>query len=686
MDSPDPKHPGFYLNRELSLLQFHHRVLAQATDESIPLLERLRFLCISSTNLDEFFEIRVSGLKEKIALGSVQTGPDGLTPYETLRQVGEYANDMVKEQYRILQEMLFSQLEKENICFLRRQEWTSKQTQWVKHYFNSELVPMLSPVGLDPAHPFPRIINKSLNFIVSLEGKDAFGRENGIAVVMAPRALPRIIPLPPTYANGPYDFIFLSSIIHAYVDDLFPGMSVTGCYQFRVTRNSELFVDEEEVDDLLHALEGELSTRRYGDSVRLEVADNCPDEMAHFLLKQFNLASDDLYKVNGPVNLNRLIELPDLVDRPDLKYPPFTPMLPLRLTRTDIFGIIQRGDILLHHPFESFVPVIEFLRKAAADPQVLAIKQTLYRTGPDSVIVDALVEAAKAGKEVTAVVELRARFDEEENIHLANRLQDAGAQVVYGVVGYKCHAKMIVVVRREGKRLRRYVHLGTGNYHARTSRIYTDIGLLTCDTDIGNDVHKIFLQLTGLGHAGKLKKLWQSPFTLHKQLISHIERETEQAKQGKPAHLIAKMNALTEPRLIQALYRASQAGVKIELIIRGICRLRPTIPNLSDNIQVRSIVGRFLEHSRIYYFHNEGNSEIYCASADWMERNMFHRVEIAFPIKDPRLAQRVLKEGLSAYLSDNTQAWVLQSDGSYKCLKPTGNQKPRSAQQALLEK
>jgi polyphosphate kinase len=687
MDAPDLKHPDFYLNRELSLLQFHSRVLAQATDESIPLLERLRFLCISSTSLDEFFEIRVSGLKEQIALGSVQTGPDGLTPYETLKQVGKYANGMVEEQYRILQETLFPQLEKENICFLRRQEWTPKQAQWIKRYFNSDLVPMLSPVGLDPAHPFPRIINKSLNFIVSLEGKDAFGRENGIAVVMAPRALPRLIHLPRTYAKGPYDFIFLSSVIHAYVDDLFPGMRATGCYQFRVTRNSELFVDEEEIDDLLHALEGELSTRRYGDAVRLEVADNCPDEMAHFLLKQFNLTFNDLYKVNGPVNLNRLIALPDLVDRPDLKYPPFTPGLPLRMTRnTDIFGIIQRGDVLLHHPFESFTPVIEFLRKAATDPQVLAIKQTLYRTGPDSAIVDALVEAAKAGKEVTAVVELRARFNEEENIYLANRLQDAGAQVVYGVVGYKSHAKMVVVVRREGKRLRRYIHLGTGNYHPRTSRIYADIGLLTCDTDIGNDVHKIFLQLTGLGRAGKLKKLWQSPFTLHKQLISYIERETEHARNGKPAHLIAKMNALTEPQLIQALYRASQTGVKIELIIRGICRLRPAIPNVSDNIQVRSIVGRFLEHSRIYYFLNDGNREIYCASADWMERNMFRRVEIAFPIEDSRLAERVLKEGLSIYLADNTQSWILQPDGSYKRFKPASTQKLRSAQQALLEK
>jgi polyphosphate kinase len=687
MDAINLKCPDFYLNRELSLLQFHSRVLAQATDESIPLLERLRFLCISSTNLDQFFEIRVSGLKEQIALGSVQTGPDGLTPYETLKKVGEYATGMVEEQYRILQEVLFPQLEKESICFLRRQEWTPKQVQWVKRYFNSDLLPMLSPIGLDPAHPFPRIINKSLNFIVSLEGKDAFGRENGIAVVMVPRALPRLIQLPRPYAKGPYDFIFLSSIIHAYVNELFPGMSATGCYQFRVTRNSELFVDEEEIDDLLHALEGELSTRRYGDAVRLEVADNCPDEMAHFLLKQFNLTLEDLYRVNGPINLNRLMALPELVDRPNLKYAPFVSGLPPRMIRNaNIFEIIQRGDVLLHHPFESFAPVIDFLRKAATNPKVLAIKQTLYRTGPDSAIVDALVEAAKAGKEVTAVVELRARFDEEENIHLANRLQNSGAQVVYGVVGYKSHAKMAVVIRREGKRLRRYVHLGTGNYHTRTSRIYTDIGLLTCDTDIGNDVHKMFLQLTGLGRAGKLKKLWQSPFTLHKQLISYIEREAEHARNGKLAHLIAKMNALTEPQLIQALYRASQAGVKIELIIRGICRLRPAIPNVSDNIQVRSIVGRFLEHSRIYYFHNDGNNEIYCASADWMERNMFRRVEIAFPIKDPRLADRVLKEGLLTYLSDNTQAWVLQSDGSYKRLKPTGNQRSRSAQQALLEK
>ncbi len=495
-----------------------------------------------------------------------------------------------------------------------------------------------------------------------------------------------MIQLPPEETGaGPHDFVFLSSVIHAYVDELFPGMNVTGCYQFRVTRNSDLYVDTEEVDDLLRAVEGELPQRRYGEAVRLEVADNCPEEMVDFLLKTFGLDRDALYQVNGPVNLNRLMQVYDLVDRPDLKFPAFTPAIPDVLRGQPVREAMAKRDILLHHPFESFVPVVDFLRQAAADPNVLAIKQTLYRTGPQSAIVDALVAAARAGKEVTVVVELRARFDEEANIALANRLQEAGAHVVYGIVGYKTHAKMALVVRREGKRLRHYVHLGTGNYHARTARLYTDYGLLTADPAIGEDVHRIFLQLTSLGKVTHLNKLLQSPFTLHKGLIQRIERERAHHEAGKPARIIAKINALTEPQIIQALYRASRAGVPIDLIVRGMCALRPGVEGVSETIQVRSIVGRFLEHTRVYYFENDGRPEVFCASADWMERNLFHRVETAFPIENKRLKQRVIDD-LHTYLKDNTQAWVLQSDGTYRRLTPAEGETPFSAQRSLMER
>jgi len=549
------------------------------------------------------------------------------------------------------------------------------------------LLPVLSPLGLDPAHPFPRILNKSLNFIVSLEGKDAFGRSSGSAVVQAPRSLPRLIRLPESCSDGPHDYVFLSSIIHAHVGDLFPGMEVTGCYQFRVTRNSDLFVDEEEIDDLLCAVEGELLSRRYGDGVRLEVADNCTQQMEDYLLSTFNLGGEDLYRVNGPVNVNRLLAIYDLVDRPDLKFQPFTPHRPQGLaTDQNIFDSIQAGDILLHHPFDSFLPVIEFLKQSAADPKVLAIKQTLYRTGPDSAIVNALVEAARSGKEVTVIIELRARFDEEANIQLANRLQEAGAHVVYGVVGYKTHAKMLLVTRRESRKLRHYVHLGTGNYHARTARLYTDYGLLTCNEALGRDANRVFQLLTSLGQVKALSKMLQSPFTLHKKVIEKIEREADNARAGKAARIIVKCNALIEAEAIEALYRASQAGVKIDCIIRGVCCLRPGVPGVSDNIQVRSIVGRFLEHTRVFYFYNEGDYELYLSSADWMGRNFFQRVETAFPVEDKKIRQRILKDGLELYLTDNSDAWVLQKDGEYKRRAPVGKQQPRSAQSSLMNR
>jgi polyphosphate kinase len=677
--------PELYINRELSLLEFNRRVLELAKDESIPLLERLKFLCICSTNLDEFFEIRVAGLKQQVAYGSVQRGPDNLTPAEQLRRISETAHGLVKEQYEVLNTLLIPKLAAEGIRFLKRSEWTARAASWVKRFFNRELLPVISPIGLDPAHPFPRILNKSLNFIVTLEGKDAFGRNSGIAIVQAPRSLPRLIHIPKQPSDGPHDFVFLSSIIHAHVGDLFPGMHATGCYQFRVTRNSELLVDDEEVDDLLRALEGELSSRRFADAVRLEVADDCPADITAFLLQQFKLTEADVYQCKGPVNMARLLAIYDLVHRPEIKYPGFTPSQPLRITRNvDLFEAIRKGDILLHHPFESFAPVVDFVRQAANDPEVLTIKQTLYRTGSDSAIVEALIDAARAGKEVTVVIELRARFDEAANIELANDLQEAGAHVVYGVVGHKTHAKMILVVRREGRQLRRYVHLGTGNYHARTARLYTDYGLFTCDTAIGEDVHKVFHQLTALGKPGKLKKLLQSPFTLHKTLLRHIEREIRFAREGRPARIIAKMNALVEPQVIRVLYKAAQAGVKIDLMVRGVCALRPGIKGVSENIQVRSILGRFLEHTRVFYFLNNGEENVFCASADWMERNFFRRIEICFPIEDKRFKRRMIKEGLESYLTDNTYAWILQSDGTYKRSTP-GNHKPRSAQTIILE-
>jgi polyphosphate kinase len=682
MDIADLKRSDLYINRELSQLAFNRRVLEQSRDPGVPLLERLRFLCISSTNLDEFFEIRVAGLQQRLELAATPLSPDDMSATESLRAIRVEALQLVREQYRILNELLIPALTEQHIRLVKRTEWSPAQDAWLRRYFNDELLPVLSPLGLDPAHPFPKILNKSLNFIVPLEGKDAFGRHSGMAVVQAPRALPRVIQLPAA-DKAKQEFVLLSSVIHAYVDELFPGMKVSSCYQFRVTRNSDLYVDEEDVEDMLRAVQGELASRRYGDAVRLEIAAECPDETAAFLLKQFQLGQEDLYPAEGPVNLNRLSELYDLADRPDIKYPPFVPGIPRALSQgAAIFDVVRNGDVLLHHPFESFLPVVDFVHQAAADPKVLAIKQTLYRTGPESNVVDALVTAAQGGKEVTVVIELRARFDEADNIALANRLQDAGAHVVYGVVGYKTHAKMTLVVRREGRHLRRYVHLGTGNYHPRTARAYTDYGLITCDQQIGEDVNRIFMQLTSLGKVMKLNLLKQSPFTLHSSMIEMIERETKYAQAGKPARIILKMNALTESDVIQALYRASMAGVKIDLIVRGICCLRPGVPGISRNIRVRSIVGRFLEHSRVYYFHNNGKKELYCSSADWMERNFFRRVEVAFPVLNKRLRERIIRD-LRRYLKDNVHAWLLQPDGHYRRAKPR-KKDARDSQAQLL--
>jgi polyphosphate kinase len=684
MQTPDLNSPQYFSNRELSFLEFNERVLAQARDPALPLLERLRFLCISSNNLDEFFEIRVAGLKQRQDLGATQTGPERMAIPAQLEAIHDRAARLVREQYACLNDLLLPALAAQGIRLLSTVDWSPEETRWLEEHFAREVEPVLSPLGLDPARPFPRIQNKSLNFVVRLSGKDAFGRDSELAVVQAPRSLPRVLALP-TARDGQTCLVLLSTIVQSFVARLFPGMQVLACYAFRVTRNSDLIVDDEEADDLRRAIEGELAQRRYGFAVRLETAAGCPPDVTDFLLQHFALGPKDLYRVPGPVNLNRLNAIYDLVGRPDLKHPDFTPSLPRRLIgNTDLFAAIRQQDLLLHHPFQSFGPVMDFLRHACADSQVLAIKQTLYRTGADSPIVDALVSASNAGKDVTVIVELRARFDEEANIELSNRLQEAGVHVMYGVVGYKTHAKMILVVRRETEGLRRYCHLGTGNYHQRTARAYTDYGLFTCNDEIGADVHEIFLQLTSLTRTPSLRRLLQSPFGMHAAMLARIDREAQHAAAGRPGRIIAKMNSLLDPQAIQALYRASIAGAQIDLIVRGTCALRPGIPGVSDNIRVRSIIGRFLEHPRAFYFANDGAPELYCASADWMERNFFRRVEVAFPILDAELRARIL-EDLELYLRDDVGAWLLGPDGVYT-RAGTGPGAPTSAQAVLLEK
>jgi len=679
-----PSPPEQLLNRELGILEFQHRVLAQAEDAETPLLERLRFLCIVSNNLDEFFEVRMAGLKEQIKADVSAPSPDGLSPRQAYREIERVAHDLVAKQYALLNKSILPALADHGIRFIRRTQWNEAQAAWIREYFFREMMPVLTPIGLDPAHPFPRVLNKSLNFAVELRGKDAFGRNSGAAVVQAPRSLPRVIRLPEEIAGCEYGFVFLSSILHAHVGELFSGMTVEGCYQFRVTRNSDLFVDDEETKNLRQALQGELPHRHFGAAVRLEVADNCSAAMADFLLNQFDLGQGDLYQAHGPVNLVRLMHVPDWVERPDLKFAPFIPGLPVRIGKAgNMFDAIRKGDLLLHHPYESFQPVIDFIEQAAGDPQVVAIRQTVYRTSTDSQFMGALIRAAQSGKEVTVVVELMARFDEEANINWAAKLEEAGAHVVYGVVGYKTHAKLALVVRREEGGLRRYAHMGTGNYHPRTARLYTDFGLMTANETITADINQIFTQLTGLGRAGKLHDLLQSPFTLHPEIIAAIERETFAARAGEPAAIIAKMNALLEPKAIAALYEASQAGVKIDLIVRGVCALRPGVPGLSENIRVRSVVGRFLEHSRIFYFRNLGEELVYLSSADWMDRNFFRRIEACFPVLDPKLKKRVIKEGLRSYLKDNQQAWEMNPDGSYR-KRGARRAKPYCAQAELL--
>ena len=654
------------LCRELSLLEFNRRVLAQAEDKNVPLLERLRFLCIVSSNLDEFFEVRMAWLKRENKLHPRRRLDNGKMPSETIADVTKTARSLIRHQYDLFNNVLQPELAQEGIFFYRRRNWTDTQKKWIEDYFDRELLPILTPIGLDPSHPFPRPLNKSLNFAVELDGTDAFGRPSGMAIVQAPRILPRVVPLPSELCGGRHGFVFLSSILHAHVGKLFPGMTVKGCHQFRLTRDSDLTVDEEDLKNLRAAIQNELHDREYGDGVRLEVADTCPAYIHDFLLSQFRLTAAELYQVKGPVNLVRLNAVPDLVDRPDLKFPPHTQGRLKALGKNgSIFKLIRRAPILLHHPYQSFDPVVHMIREAAADPAVLAVKMTIYRTGSNSELVRALMKAALAGKQVTVVVELMARFDEANNVNWAQQLENAGAHVVYGVFGYKVHAKMALVIRREDGVLKRYAHLGTGNYHQGTSRIYTDFGIITDDDQITADVNTLFMEITGLGKPGRLNKLYQSPFTLHKMVINRIRQETAHAKAGKPARITAKMNSLIEPSVIDALYQASAAGVQVDLIVRGMCTLRPGVKGLSENIRVRSIVGRQLEHSRIYCFHNNGAEDTFISSADWMGRNFFRRIEVATPVTTLTLKKRVIHEGLTMALDDNTHAWLMQPDGGY---------------------
>ena len=681
--APSLDDPSLYANRELGQIDFNRRVLEQARDPTLPLLERLRYLCISCTNLDEFFEIRCGAVRQAAELG-LPAGRDGLAPATLLDEIHSRAARLVEGQYHCFHDELKPALATQGIRLPERHEWTPQQADWLRAHFQSDIMPVLSPLALDPAHPFPKILNKSLNVVVVLEGRDAFGREGHLAIVRAPRSLPRIIRLPeldPKAGQGE-SFVFLSSVLSAFAQDLFPGMRVLGAHQFRVTRNAELTVIEDAVDNLALALRDELAGRGYLRAERLEIDTACPDAVVALLLDNFGLTARALYRIHGPVNLSRVARVCRMVERPDLKFPPFQPRLP---PGTDsLFECLREGDLLLHHPGDSFAPVLELVRQAADDPDVLAIKQTLYRTARESPIVEHLVRAARGGKDVTGVVELRARFDEEANLRLADRLQEAGVQVVYGVVGHKAHAKMLLIVRREDGALRRYVHLSTGNYHSDTARAYTDFGLLSADPDIGNDVHLIFQQLSGLAAPPRLARLLESPFTLHRGVLEKIRRETAHARHGRKGRILAKMNAINEPEVVRALYEASRAGVEIDLIVRGACALRPGIAGVSDTVRVRSIVGRFLEHHRIWWFGNDGAPELFCSSADWLERNLLRRIEIAFPILDPALARRVLQEGLLDYLADNRDAWLLGPDGRYEKCRADGDP-PFSAQLARLE-
>ncbi len=711
----DLDRPEHFFNRELSWLEFNQRVLEEAQDETNPLLERLKFLTIVSSNLDEFFEIRVAGLQQRAESNPTKAGPDGLNAAQTLEFIGARTQKMIADQYRCYGQIL-TRLEHEDISLTTIGELDAAGQKWCEEYFEREVFPVLTPLAIDPSHPFPQLLNKSLNLAVVLHIPDTPGQMDGLraderhqnerfGVVQVPRVLPRLIALPdevcrpsaaPANPKNCRTFVFLSSIISNFIDRLFPGLEVQGCYAFRVTRNSELYLDEDEADNLLDAVREQLQQRRRGDAVRLEVQKGCDPKVVQMLLSTLELGKQDLYEVDGPVNLTRLMAVYSAAQRPDLKDAPYKASTPAPLKNSEssdeFFEAIRERDILLHHPYESFESVIEFITRAANCPRVLAIKMTLYRASEDSPIIKALMRAAENGKQVTAVVELKARFDEENNIQWARAMEEAGVHVLYGLVGLKTHSKLTLIVRREDEKIRRYMHLGTGNYNEVTARLYTDMAMLTARDDIGNDAAKIFNLLTGMSQFPGLEKLKMAPFGLHELFISQIEREIAHAKKAArnaklpKARILAKMNALEEPEIIKALYRASQAGVQIDLIVRGICCLKPGVAGLSENIRVRSIVDRFLEHSRLFYFENSGDAQLYCGSADWMSRNFFRRVEVMFPVEDEALKKRLRDTVLLLALKDNVKARVLQSDGKYRRARKNANAKSLRFQHALVEK
>jgi len=664
-----PFAPEHFLNRELSWLAFNQRVLDEALDPATPLLERVKFFCITSSNLDEFFEVRVAGIKQQIESDVVERSVDGLTATETFRAVHRRVRELVGAQFRCWREQLVPGLAQAGIRFLEVAELGPGDRMWVESYFQKQVWPVLTPLGLDPAHPFPQLLNKTLNLIVQLEVRSNGQTHRRLAVVQVPRALPRLVKLPRN--DSRQDYVFLAHLVGHYLADLFPGTKLLGHWQFRVTRNSELYIDEEDSANLLKAVEDELHNRRKGEAVRLEVSADCPGEIRAELLDKLHLTEDDLYIIDGPINPVRLMTIVEGDHSPELRDPPFIARVaPALRDQPDLFAAIRERDVLLHHPFDNFSSVVEFLAQAAEDPDVLAIKMTLYRTGGDPRIVGALMNAVRNGKQVTAVVELKARFDEANNIAWARRLEEAGVHVVYGLVGYKVHGKMTLVVRRDADGIRRYVHLATGNYNATTARFYTDLGLFTCRPDFGDDASSLFNLLTGICQFQGTRKLIAAPFELHARMLKLIERETANARRGLPARVIAKMNSLVDRQVIEALYRASQAGVKVDLIVRGICCLRPGVKGVSEHVTVRSVVDRFLEHSRIFYFENACQPEVFVGSADWMPRNFFRRVEVVFPIEDGNLRDRVQRELLDTVLADNVKARVLQPDGSYQRLKP----------------
>ncbi len=671
------------LNRERAILEFNRRVLAQAQRDDVPLLERLRYICIVSSNLDEFFEVRFADYVEAARL------PNAEVSQRDLEWVSADAHALIDAQYAVFNHEVMPALKEEGIEIITHAARNDAQREWVAQFFRTQVRPLLVPVGLDPSHPFPQVANKSLNFIVRLGGKDAFGRENSIAIVKVPRVLPRVIRLPDELgAKGRQSFVLLSSVIRAHLNDLFPGREVEAYSQFRLTRDSDLWVDEKDVTNLRQALRTGLTTRHFGQAIRLEVVSTCPPELSQFLLEQFALPAAALYRVDGPVNLVRLNALIDAADAPRLRFVPYEAPWPKGLSRErSFFTQLRHGDVLMHHPYESFDPVVHFLREAVQDPDVLAIKQTIYRTGSESPLMDLLIDAARRGKEVMAVVELKARFDEEANINWAERLEAVGAQVVYGIVGLKTHAKLLLVTRREGTKLRRYAHLSTGNYNPKTARLYTDVGYLTADTELTSDADAVFQQLASLGKTRPLRQLLQAPFTLHKQMLRHVHQVAQAARDGKPARIVAKVNALTDVPLIEALITAGQAGADIDLIVRGACMLPAGIPGYTDRIRVRSVVGRLLEHTRVLYFRwaedateDDPGEALYLSSADWMSRNMHGRIEVAWPVRNPAHRQRVIDECLVPYLCDEQDAWQQDSEGSYQRLSTTGP----SAQKALM--